>query len=110
MNESYDPTKYKETLAERGLFNPSNYVAIIGLGILVYFLDYFTGQGIWHQIAETMMLLPPSLEVIQAWKVGVYLAVALFWQFAIWSIAGEISILALPGSIVSFLVNVFILP
>lgn len=113
MNEpTYDPMKEieSETWTSRGLFDPHNYAAIVAYSLLVLIIDCLLGHGIWKNIAWTFTLLPSTLEQILFWKVVISVAVTSFWQFVFWGLLGEGGTVALPGSILSFVILMYSLP
>ena len=109
MKPLYDPTTEHETLTERGLFDPRNYVAAPLLIPLIFALDAVIGYGVWVNIAWTFTLIPTSLETIQMWKMVAYGAVVFLWFCAFCFLGEEWLPVNLFASAASWLVLVFVL-
>ncbi len=100
----------KETLVERGIFNPKNYVLLVIAFPLVFAVNYFTGHGAWITISNAALLYPGDiLTYLQTWKIITYSLFHLLWFFA-FSFIAELLPVSILASIVSWIVLIFIIP
>lgn len=104
----YDPTEYKETLTERGLFNPKNYVFVVVLFPLIFFLNYMIGHGIMGVLTKAVEMAGVPFTDYAFWKVIVYSTVALLWQ-AVFLFMYKTLPASLTASVLTWFILVFLM-